>query len=403
MLQSYVNIAQNVQDFNVEMLIAYTKSYNKNQLIMFLRQRFGESSPFVAEQLELFEKAKKKLPTWVDAGCFFTKKSLEQSSSYALAKFKASLLHGEVLVDLSAGLGVDDVAFSLNFTNVISVDVDEHLNNIVRHNFTKLNIKNVTRIDATAETFLIDNKLKVAVFYIDADRRPSGSTKTFSLADAAPNVLKIVPSLISQGSDILLKLSPMVDITYLLKTFDYIKEILIVGLKNEVKEVLLLMNSQSRTDISKIEAVQVNELGAVEFKFSSSNSKQTRESSLNNQFFYEPSNMLIKAGLSGDYANHCGLKLVAKNSHYATGGFVDDYFGRCFRIVYESTFNKSGIKQYLKQCKITKANISARNFVSSVNDIRNTFAIEDGGDDYLFFTQDATKSKLFWHCRKTNQ
>jgi hypothetical protein len=112
--------------------------------------------------------------------------------------------------------------------------------------------------------------------------------------------------------------------------------------------------------------------------------------------------MIVKAGLSGDYAECCGLSLVAKNSHYATGGFIDGYFGRSFSVVNHSVFNKSGIKQYLKQHSITKANVSARNFVSSVDEIRKSFNLEDGGDDYLFFTQDAAKNKLFWHCQKIN-
>ncbi len=400
MLQSYVNIAQCMQDLNIEMLNEYTKSYNRTQLILFLKKRYGPCTPFVAEQLEVIDKAKKKLPEWFSKGCFFTKKSLEQCSSLPLAKYKASLVCGEILVDLSAGLGVDDVAFAANFKQVIGVDSDEALNTIVMHNFNQLNRNNIKRVDATAETFLSDNKLKVNVFYIDADRRPSGSTKTFSLIDAAPNVLEIVPPIIHQGSEVLLKLSPMVDIAYLLKTFGYIKKVFVVGLKNEVKEVLVLMNNQSKTDSTNIEAVQVNEHGEVEFEFSLNNNEQIRVSNLNNQFFYEPSNMLIKAGLSGDYAKHCGLNLVAKNSHYATGDFVHAYFGRCFQVIHHDTFNKAGVKQYLKQCQLTKANISARNFVSSVEDIRKTFTIEDGGGDYLFFTQDAAKNKLFWHCKK---
>lgn len=100
-----------MQDLNIEMLIEYTKAYNKTQLIMFLRKHYGEQAPFVAVQLELFDKAKKKLPAWTAAGCFFTKKSLEQCSSLPLASFKTTLVKGNILVDLSAGLGVDDVAF----------------------------------------------------------------------------------------------------------------------------------------------------------------------------------------------------------------------------------------------------------------------------------------------------
>ncbi len=402
MIQSYVNIIQCMQDLNIEKLNEYTKLYNKTQLIMFLKKNYGDCTPFVAEQLALIEKSKKKLPEWVSQGCFFTKKSLEQSSSIPLAKFKASLLQGKLLVDLSAGLGVDDVAFSATFNRVIGVDVDPTLNSIVRHNYERINIHNVTRVDATAEAFLIDNPIKADAYYIDSDRRSSGSTKTFSLIGATPNVLDVAPALVRQGAEVLLKLSPMVDIVYLFKTFDHVKRLIVVGFKNEVKEILVLLNSQANTDISNIEAVQVNEDGKVEFNFSPNTNPFIPVSSISNHFFYEPSNMIIKAGLSGDYAKCCGLSLVAKNSHYATGAFIDGYFGRCFIVVNHSFFNKSGIKQYIKQHSITRANVSARNFVNSVDEIRKSFNLEDGGDDYLFFTQDAVKNKLFWHCKKIN-
>jgi hypothetical protein len=402
MAQSYVNIIQCMQVLNIEMLKEYTKLYNKTQLILFLKKNYGDCTPFIAEQLALIDKSKKKLPEWFAQGCFFTKKSLEQSSSIPLAKYKASLLKGDLLIDLSAGLGVDDVAFSTTFNRVIGVDVDETLNSIVRHNYERLNIHNVTRVDNTAEAFLIENLIKADAYYIDSDRRPSGSTKTYSLIGATPNVLDLAPALVGKGSDVLLKLSPMVDVSYVFKTFDYVKRLIVVGFKNEVKEVLVLLNSQANTECCNIEAVQVNEDGKVEFNFSFTLNRLIRESHIDNHFFYEPSNMIIKAGLSDDYADCCGLSLVAKNSHYATGGFIDGYFGRCFSVVNHIVFSKSGIKQYIKQHGITKANVSARNFVSSVDEIRKSFNLEDGGDDYLFFTQDAVKNKLFWHCKKIN-
>ncbi len=390
-----------MQDLNIEMLVEYTKSYNKTQLIMFLRKHFGEQAPFVAEQLELFDKAKKKLPTWSANGCFFTKKSLEQCSSIPLANFKTTIVKGNILVDLSAGLGVDDMSFLKTFNQVVGVDVDDELNKLVRHNFEKLNLKNITRIDATAEMFLQENKLPVDVYYIDADRRPSGLNKTFSLIDATPNVLELVPQLLKYDSEVLLKLSPMVDIAYLFKVFTNIKRVYVVGLKNEVKEVLVLLNQKFKSDPNQIEAVQVNDEGETEFSFSPQSTPKHKMVNSEACFFYEPSNMIIKAGLSTNYASYLSLNIVNKNSHYATGKWVDDYFGRRFKIVHQAEFNKSGIKQYLKIVDLSKANVSARNFVSTVDEIRKTFLIEDGGDDFLFFTQDASKNKLFWHCVKT--
>ncbi len=400
MPQSYINLNKSLLDVNIPKLVEFTKLYTQNQLMVYVKSKFSEQALFVAEQIELFDKAQKKLPSWVANGCYFTRKSLEQCSSIPLANFKASLILGDVLVDLSAGLGVDDVAFANSFKQVIGVDPDKELNQIVRHNFNKLGVTNIIRVDANAADYLASNTQIADAYYIDADRRPTSKIKTFSLVDATPNVLAIVPKLVEQGSTLLLKLSPMVDIVYLFKTFANIETIYVVGFKNEVKEVLVVMHKTAHSAHQNIKAVQVNELGEVEHQFPGNVIVKTEESKIEDCFF-EPSNMVIKAGLSASYAKACGINIVAKNSHYCTANFaVNNYFGRIFKVIHHQPFSKTSIKQYLKTNQITKANISARNFVTTVDEIRKTFNLTEGGEDYIFCTTDAAKNKLFWHCNK---
>lgn len=400
MPQSYTNLHQSVLDVNITNLVAFTKLYSKTQRIGYLKNTYNTHAIFFEEQIELFDKAQKKLPSWVAKGCYFTRKSLEQCSSIPLANFKTNLFLGDVLVDLSAGLGVDDVAFANSFKQVIGVDPDKDLNQIVRFNFNKLGVTNIIRVDAKAEDYLSNNTQIADAYYIDADRRPTSKVKTFSLVDATPNVLAIVPKLVDQGSTVLLKLSPMVDIAYLFKTFANIEMVYVVGLKNEVKEVLVVMHKNALSEHQNIRAIQVNEQGEVECQFPE-NAVLNQADVIGVDYFYEPSNMVIKAGLSVNYANACGIDIVAKNSHYCTANFaVNNYFGRMFKVINHQPFSKTTIKQYLKTNQITKANISARNFVTTVDELRKTFALTEGGDDYIFCTTNAAKNKLFWHCKK---
>lgn len=392
---------EKLQDLPVEKISLFTKGYTTPQLIHYLKKEYGDFYPFIANQLLLLEKAKKKLPKWTEAGCFFTQKSLEQCSSPALATFKASLFSGHILLDLSGGLGVDDVGFSRVFKQVVSIDPDAELNQLVQMNLRKLHVKNVTRITDTAENYLTHNPQTVDAIYVDADRRSSNQTKSSLLKDSTPDVLGLMPSLLNQANQVLLKLSPLIDITYLWNTFENIQHIYVAGVQNEVKEVLVLLHKQALSSRENITAIQLTEAGGVEYKVTGEVMTKVESVELAGEWFYEPSNMVIKAGLSRGLALKHGLVLLAKNSHFMIGKvYIEGYFGRTFKIITAMPFGKSGIKNYLRQQKITKANVSVRNFVNGVDEIRKTFDIKDGGEDYLFFTTNAAGDKLFYHCRK---
>jgi hypothetical protein len=400
MPQNYANIEYSLNDFNIVNVVEYTKSYSANKLVAYIKATYPAVWLLVMEQIRLFDKAQKKLPTWLQAGCLFTSKSFEQCSSLPLAAYKASLVSGNLLVDLSAGLGVDDVAFSQVFNNVIGVDADAELNTLVRYNFKKLGVTNIKRVDAFAEDFLANFNKPFDVVYIDADRRTANNQKVYTLNDSSPDVLTLIPELLKSSTQILLKLSPMVDISYIQQALPNVSQIQVVGIKNEVKEVLVLIDKDAAQ--TEIKAVQVNAEGKVEFEFSSPVQNEVdANNEVNFNFFYEPSNMVIKAGLSAQLSVSNDMRLVAKNSHYMLGTKAQlNYFGRGFKIIHHDIFSKSEFSKYIKQHNLTKANISARNFVTSVDEIRKVFKLNDGGEDYLFFTSNAAKQKLFWHCIK---
>lgn len=365
-----------------------------------LRKSYGQYTAFLIEQLKIYRKAKDKLPAHANHYCLFTSKSYEQSSSESLAEFKKKRFSGKSLLDLTGGLGIDDWAFSKSFNEVVSVDNDTKLNEIARYNFRQMGINNVIRTDSDAYNF-IKQDLHFDMAYLDSDRRVNQSgRKSVTLHESEPSILKLQERLFEICGSVLLKISPLADIKYLSGYLTNIKKVYVVSLYNEVKEILVWLNKSAEEKI-EITAIDINKTG-LETEFASGISHLLHTQYTNNgKYLYEPANALIKSGLTADYAKVNGIMTIAKNSIYMLSDkLIKNYFGRKFEIVAKIQFSKSKIKEYLKINGIIKANVSKRNFALAVSEIIKLFSLGDGGNDYLFFTTDAEKQKLMFHCRK---
>lgn len=365
-----------------------------------LKKLYPDRYRLLADQIKLYPKAAKKLPVFAEHFCCFTAKSFEQSSSEALARFKAGLFSGETIIDLTGGLGIDDWAFSGSFNKVISVERDKELNLLARVNFKKLGIVNVDRVDSDAEDF-IKNPVTADMIYIDADRRP-GTKRTITLEDSQPNVLKLSDRLFEISDSVLLKLSPLIDITYLKRKLPNIQDLYVISLDNEIREILVLLRKDTN-DKHCMTAVDIdNEGNYSSFSGSPGYIPSTGPPGNTNQkYFYESSKSIVKAGLAGEYAVHMELERINANGVYLLGNVLQQGFmGRVFRIIKGTEFGKSGFKTYLKDNGITKANVSSRNFPLGAEELKKQYKLSDGGDDYLFFTSGNGGLKLFFHCRK---
>jgi len=383
----------NLLNFDLKSLL---EEYTEKDVFR-LRDLYPGDHKLFAEQIKLYPKAKEKLPIFTSNYCYLTTKSYEQSSSEALAKYKANLFSGETLIDLTGGLGVDDWAFSNSFKRVVSVDNNSGLNNLVRINLNKLKTNNVERIDSGAVEF-IKLDLKSDLIYIDADRRTT-TKKSVTLEDSEPPVLKMLERMFEISKNMLFKLSPLIDITYLTKSLPNIEKILVVSVYNEVKEILVHLNSNYTGKI-KLKAVDISKHGAVEYSaVFGDNSKP--KINIDGKYFYEPANSLIKAGLVNSYANSLNLETVSKNGVYLLSDkSINNFFGRSFTVIGKLPFSKSNIVKYLKENKISKGNLSKRNFRLHVDELKRLTKLKDGGGDYFFFTQDIKKQKLVYHCKK---
>ena len=367
---------------------------------MQVKKDFPAIYRVLSAQLELYPRAAEKLPEFTSTCCYLTRKSYEQSSSEPLAAYRASLFGGDTVIDLAGGLGIDDIALSKSFKNVVSVDPDGELNQIVDVNLARLKIGNIARVTTSAEEFVL-SELNADLIYIDADRRSSPSGKrSVTLHDSKPDILKMLNRLFEISPMVLLKLSPLVDITYLIKTLKWVKEIRVISLKGETKEITVLMERKHTSEPAVI-AVDISSKGETrQFPFKNDTSAKP-DPGIRGTYLLEPASCLIKAGLVSRYAESLNIPPPDKNNILLFSSHAPaDFMGRVFTIRTEMEFSKSALKNYLARNSITKANVTCRNFPVKPEELKKTFRLNDGGDDYFFFTV-LKGEKKFYHCLKT--
>lgn len=357
-------------------------------LIPFLRKTYGSHSTLMADQVLMRKKAEHKLSQFAKTGCWLTRRSFEQCSSEATALFKSTLFSGSDLLDLCAGLGIDDMAFSRSFQHIVALDTDTFLNTLVRRNNELLGIRHIERVDCDAGTFLQNTHSRFDLIFADADRRP-GAGRSHALRDCTPDIISLLPRIFECTHQVLLKLSPLFDIREAIRILPYVKDIYVVEWDGEVKEILVAMH-YGYSDSPIIHAVRCDSRGQVMYQFSQSVVEKPGKfrPDFTSAYVYEPSPALIKSGLTPNYLEKYGLTMLDASSYLALGNaLIPDFFGRTFNIRDAFEYSKRAFADYLTRNKITHAHVSVRNFPLTVAEFRKQWKLKEGGDLYFFLTQ----------------
>ncbi|MCK5782105.1 MAG: class I SAM-dependent methyltransferase [Flavobacteriales bacterium] len=383
------------------------KQFIVDSLNIDLTKLILKGSPFedvsikeIANQVEAKNKSKSKLPTWYanDDIIYPSKLSIEQTSSEATAKYKSSLFSGKKAIDLTGGFGIDAYYFSENYKEFTHCEYNKELSEIVKHNFSVLGKNNVKFISGDGLDYIKSSSEKYDLIYLDPARRSDAKGKVFLLVDTQPNPVENIDLLLSRSDNILIKVSPLLDLNNTVRELKNVKTIYIVSVNNEVKELLIHLEKLFISD-PEIHSIDINSKGEIsENIFSLYDSTFDIEFSRALKYLYEPSSAIMKSGAFRQISNKYNLYKIAQNSHlYTSDNLLEDFPGRTFEII---TVTKPGKKEIKSILKSNKANVSTRNYPMSVADIRKKFKIKDGGDDYLFFTTDSTNQTILIHARK---
>ena len=352
------------------------------------------SSRELAEQITSRKKCEKKLPTWFKTPGIFYPESLavEQASSEQTAQYKASLVSGKTLVDLSGGMGVDSYYFSQQIDQLTYCEINPSLAEITAHNFQVLGANNIDVKHGDGMRFLHENKKTYDWIYVDPARRGKQKQRVFRLEDGKPDVIEHLQLLLDRAGKILLKTAPMLDIQQGLRDLQNVSQIHVVSVRNEVKELLWVLN-KSQDKEPEIITVNLKKEEKQVFTFLPSMEKATSSSFSNPlQFLYEPNAAILKAGAFKLVGERYGLHKLNVNSHLYTSEELIDFPGRTFHI--------QTVYPYSKKLPFRKANVATRNFPIKADALSKKHRIRSGGDDYLFFTKNKEDKLLVIACRK---
>ncbi|MFM8913770.1 MAG: THUMP-like domain-containing protein [Flammeovirgaceae bacterium] len=390
---SITKLARNeVQDF-----IRQHELEDEVKLSLKHKTLFDLPFSLIAQQLIGRKKSKEKLPIWHNTNgiVFPPSLNLEQCSSEATAQYKARwvamLPIRDLFIDVTGGFGIDSYFLSHVFQRGVMLEPNNELLLIAKHNHQLLLADNLEYLPINAAQFLQTEVLPINLLYIDPSRR-SGTKKVLKLADCTPNVVELQEQFLALSQYVLVKASPLLDIQQGLRELSHVEEVVVLAVDNEVKELLFLQNRKFIGE-PEIRAVDFNSKLQIQtdfvFKFSDERGLLA-ETSAPQEFLYEPSAYILKAGAFKSAGLHYGLKKIHPNTHlYTSEKPVGEFAGRIFKI--EVVHPQSAdIAQWLPD---GKANVTTRNYPLTPEELKKKLKLKDGGDKYVIaFSEEKRKT-----------
>ena len=354
-----------------------------------------------ATQIEGRRLASAKLPTWaaVEGLVYPVRLSLEQCSSEVTARYKAGLVRGARLADLTGGFGIDCSYMSESFAEATYIERNEELCRIASHNFALLQ-RPVQVIHANSEEALSSLPHQDWIF-IDPARRDKAGNKVGALSDCEPDVCRLEPLLLQKATHVMIKCSPMLDISQALRELRSVIEVHVVSVGNECKELLLILGGEGARSIP---IHTVNFHGSLVQEFTCSVAEEAASpchyTASVGRYLYEPNSSLMKAGCYRLPAQRFGLSKLHPNTHlYTSDVLADDFPGRVFQVERVCGFSKKELKTL--GCK--QSNLAVRNFPERVDTLQKRLKLSDGGTTYLFATTLNDESRVLMVCSKVDK
>ena len=407
--------------------------------LAFLGSKYPEvDMPFALDQIRGRKMARVKLPRWasIDGIIYPPHISMEQCSSEATALYKAELAErllnqqkikicefttkdtvapkfaknegtcenqGKVgFADLTGGFGVDFsyIAERLG-VRAMYVERQEHLCEKAKENFLRLGLANaeVKNGDGIEVLHTLEH---LSLIFIDPARRDDAGNKVVSLKDCTPDVTILQEEMLSKADYVVIKLSPMLDWHRAVNELSHVREVHIISVNNECKELLLVLSARNMGNL-RIYCVNDAQSFVCEESDMEASSVKIAPSTLEEmQYLYEPNASLMKAGCFGVLSGRYDARMLSKNSHlFVSREPIAAFPGRSFRIIAVSSFNKKELKRHLSG--ITKANIATRNFPLSVAELRKRLKLKDGGETYIFATTLSDESHVLVITNKNSR
>jgi len=357
--------------------IEENQAQDPNQLALKLAKQNNAAKEFILQQINGKQKAKEKFPFLLDLEKFLypSKRAIEQASSEITARHKAQQIAGKRMADLSGGMGVDSFFFAQKFEAVYYLERKAELVGLAEQNAKLMGLESMICKQGNAEDFLKQTSEKFDWLYLDPDRRKK-EKRFHRIEDCEPHVLDLLPNLLQLSENILIKLSPLIDLKDVLKQISQCEEIQVIGVKNECKEVLAFINKAHQGG-ARIKAIDLK--GSVKINYSFKFEEEEASAVYFHEplnYLYEPNASILKAGAFKKIAADFKLYKLAQHTHLYTSERLEKEFpGRIIKIDWWGNPQNG---------KCQSANVVKRNFPLSVAQIRKKYKIKESLKSYCY-------------------
>ena len=360
-------------------------------------------SKFAILQIECKKRIQKKLPELYDTKTFLFPSILatEQCTAQEIAKFHSTLFdENELVLDMTAGLCVDAFYISKKVKHITALELNPDTALLSNFNMTNL-AKNITVLNQDCNDFINSTNQTFDSVFIDPARRGDNNKRLFGLVDCQPNIIELIPTIKAKAKKLIIKASPMLDITQSINELQHqVSDTWVIGINNECKEVLFKVDLQSDNPITPVIHTINFEKGCIQEL--SSNEIATKSTSVSpdcGMYLFEPNRCIMKAQIFGTLENNLNVSPIHHNSHlFVSTNKVDNFPGRSFIIEQIIPFKSNELKHIKKEHP--QINVSVRNFKLSAEELKNKLKVKDGGEKYLFGTSDCNNNAILIICSK---
>ncbi len=375
---------------------------NPGDLILKAGKFKGLDVKKLAAQIQSRQKALKKLPEWsANPQLIFPPAlSVEQCSSEATALYKAGIVAGNTLIDITGGMGIDCYYMSRSFAEAHYFEQQPEVAAAAGYNFAQLGASRI-HVHAGESLEALHDGLTADCLYADPARRDANKEKVVRLADCTPDVAGNAALLFNAAPCILIKTSPLLDIDLASRELQKLKEVHVMGYEQECKELLFVLDREMPGQNFKIKVRIIDAAGQPIYQLDFDREEERNAAAGYSKpldYLYEPHAAVLKAGAFKTLCTRYDvLKLALHSQLYTSEEYVSDFPGRSFRVV---AVCKPDIREISQHITGGKAHITTRNFPAKPEELRKKWKLKDGGDHYLFATTLADQTKAVVVCEK---
>lgn len=392
-----------------EEIIAFAQKHSDEDPLKLLLQQKKYPDidlQLVAQQLEGQRQASTKWPTLaLKADYLFPPKiNREQSSSEITAQYKASIFSsfgGGNIADLTGGMGIDSYYLSLIAKKTDYFELNECLFPISEHNFTALDCNNISCYNCDSIQYLAEHDDHYDMILIDPARRDTKGSRVVAFEDCTPNIVQHLPLLLSHSKNIMVKASPMIDITQATKQLEHVAEIHIVAVGNECKEILFIIKNTEKD--CKDPIINCVNLATKEPNITFTRKQEDQSSPLfattMQQYLYEPNASLMKGGCFSTLSEQYQIRQLSRNTHlYTDDKLLSTFPGRIFKVLHEVPLNSKKISPYFPD---GKAHVITRNYPATASELQKKLKLKEGGSLFVIAATMGTRP-MGWICERVD-